>query len=669
MASSSDIQNLITQIKNQRADYDTRWLQWYLGHLKGDQQDAAIQAVQQRVESGDLGNSVNDINVDVHQAVDQKVAQDNVFNNPAQRLAGQGHMALTPFDDHTPYSADQLKALQNYFDTDKFLKDHKDAQNAIVDQLLKNAGAGDPVEKAKQINFDQRSQEERTIYYGQKASKSDLNLEFLTDDTAAQRDGITIPNNAFTDQDNAPKALDVSALKKYIASLPNEATKVATVDAIRKWAQDNSHWTPLQSSDINNMLQAAHQTAADSLGRQYALTTNAAQKQELLKQAQGELMPGQQLTDASLRPKAAAAASKPAASTTAQDQIPFGAPSGAGTNWKPSSDQADLYKQVTGQDFEKAYQAFSQNYAIAAQQYDQNTGLLYGKEQIWTQGNYNPTTGAWTYGEAVPKSQAQGQRKGQNVTPSRAQFMAMQSTGKLKLAYQVENLARQYWTQNYGTQIPQDLMSQIYGQINKLSMDQVYELLGSSGSSGSSPLSYLITGGKTSTGQWSGNGAIDQVIESYVSNHPELTQASTQQAAVNNFITQYTNTIGHAPSAAEIQQATGADATTINTIIDNVQMGNGMTYGTYSKAYSRLAPQWQQYFGKDPSATQLAWSVGRTDQDIQDYINNSPSRVSGLNIGTYEGYQKFLDDVGGGLWGTGSNDAMVQALHQHVSSK
>lgn len=96
--------------------------------------------------------------------------------------------------------------------------------------------------------------------------------------------------------------------------------------------------------------------------------------------------------------------------------------------------------------------------------------------------------------------------------------------------------------------------------------------------------------------------------------------------------------------------------------------GSSMNYGAYSTAQSMLGSQWEEYFGRAPTMSELQWSIGQTPQDIQNFIYNSPSKVSGLTIGKYQDYSNEIQNVQGDLPVSASDDFM-SSLHQAVTKK
>jgi len=104
----------------------------------------------------------------------------------------------------------------------------------------------------------------------------------------------------------------------------------------------------------------------------------------------------------------------------------------------------------------------------------------------------------------------------------------------------------------------------------------------------------------------------------------------------------------------------------------------GLNLGGYISSYNSLQTLWTQYFGtgKVPSNSQIAWGVGKSQQQILDYINNSPSSVAGVNIGRYNDIanliQNFNAPSGSGSTNSFSSvvdDSIVNSLHQAITQK
>lgn len=105
---------------------------------------------------------------------------------------------------------------------------------------------------------------------------------------------------------------------------------------------------------------------------------------------------------------------------------------------------------------------------------------------------------------------------------------------------------------------------------------------------------------------------------------------------------------------------------------------HGLNLGGYISSYNTLQTLWGQYFGtgKTPSNSQIAWGVGKSQQQILDYINNSASSVAGVTIGRYNDIanliQNFNQPTGTGNTNSFSSvvdDSIVNSLHQAISQK
>ena len=188
---------------------------------------------------------------------------------------------------------------------------------------------------------------------------------------------------------------------------------------------------------------------------------------------------------------------------------------------------------------------------------------------------------------------------------------------------------------------------------------------------GTLPSSILTYTGGSGTGTGSlGTGGI---VGTYVQAHPS---AFLQGETISNQIAQdFQNKLNRAPTAADFA-ALGKDPAPqeITAYIDNQPAPGapGMTYGAYSSAVSSLTPMWQQYFGKDPSISELRWAVGKSPEDLQSFINNSSSSIPGVTIGQKNDYQTFIDGFDKGTGGghglsAGIDDSLIKDLHTQIT--
>jgi hypothetical protein len=177
-------------------------------------------------------------------------------------------------------------------------------------------------------------------------------------------------------------------------------------------------------------------------------------------------------------------------------------------------------------------------------------------------------------------------------------------------------------------------------------------------------------GAGTSTGSIGSGG----IVGTYEQVHPSpFLQGETIQQGI---AAAFEKAFNRSPTAGDMK-ALGSNPTPaqIQTYIDNQPMpGYNMTYGAFTAASSQLTPLWQQYFGHDPTPTQLKWAVGKSSQDITDFIDNSASSVPGVTIGVKNNYETFINslDTSGATthaFSAGVDDSLIKSLHDHLQSQ
>ena len=100
----------------------------------------------------------------------------------------------------------------------------------------------------------------------------------------------------------------------------------------------------------------------------------------------------------------------------------------------------------------------------------------------------------------------------------------------------------------------------------------------------------------------------------------------------------------------------------------------GATMGQELQAQNNIDALWEQYYGGKPSPQELAWAIGKSQDEIMNHILDSPSRVAGATIGRYEGISKILQDFNSGQGANVSissvvDDAAVNALHGAIATQ
>ena len=107
-------------------------------------------------------------------------------------------------------------------------------------------------------------------------------------------------------------------------------------------------------------------------------------------------------------------------------------------------------------------------------------------------------------------------------------------------------------------------------------------------------------------------------------------------------------------------------------LLDQVMPGTRVTYGAYSVAEGNLTSQWEAAFGGPPNAKEVAWAVGKSATDIEDFINNSSSSIPGVTIGEKNDYENFIQGFDKGTSGGHGlsaqiDDSMISDLHQQIT--
>lgn len=175
-----------------------------------------------------------------------------------------------------------------------------------------------------------------------------------------------------------------------------------------------------------------------------------------------------------------------------------------------------------------------------------------------------------------------------------------------------------------------------------------------------------LAGGSSSTALGApastSGGILGTIEQNYLVEHP--VGVDTQQAADTRLTNSFA-VLGRPPTAAEYKQLQNASAEQITAYIDSQPAaGTGMTYGTYSTLFDANQKQWQQYFGHDPTPTELRSIAGMTPDEVTAYIMNSPSKsVQGATIGEASDYVKMWDSTQKALGGSNVSDWMLSQIH------
>lgn len=291
---------------------------------------------------------------------------------------------------------------------------------------------------------------------------------------------------------------------------------------------------------------------------------------------------------------------------------------------------------------------------------------------------------------------AHQQGGGQGATLTLQQFAQQKAQNNIGPWAAVMQAINGIWQSQTGAQMPASVLMGIISRLNALPQAQqsnilyaasLYmtnaanaqangQLFDQTGSYASGILSLMpstiltyTAGSGTDTGSLGSDG--------YVGQEMQLFPGALQGEQVTTEIAQaFEKALNRAPTSADIS-ALGTDPTpaAIQQYIDNQQMpGTHMTYGAYTAASSQLTPLWQQYFGKDPTNAELSWAVGKSPEDITDFIDNSPSAIPGVTIGVKNDYESFInsldtaDPQGNHAFSSQVDDSMISQLHQQVTA-
>lgn len=145
---------------------------------------------------------------------------------------------------------------------------------------------------------------------------------------------------------------------------------------------------------------------------------------------------------------------------------------------------------------------------------------------------------------------------------------------------------------------------------------------------------------------------------------PALTpEQARQQSLKNSIASQYQSIFGKAPSDAQVNSMMGMNARDQQNYLNNQQYKMGLTYGQWTVAEGNINKQYMQYFGRNATDEEVAWANGKSVDDIQSHIMDSPSRVDGLKMGQYMNYKQALDDESTKQFGYAAPDEMIKAFH------
>lgn len=149
-----------------------------------------------------------------------------------------------------------------------------------------------------------------------------------------------------------------------------------------------------------------------------------------------------------------------------------------------------------------------------------------------------------------------------------------------------------------------------------------------------------------------------------------LTPAQQRRQALENQVAvQYQQATGHPPSQGQINQMAGMNSIDLQKFLDTQPFKNGLTVGQWSDSMGRIDKYYQQYFGRKATDEEITWASGKSDDQIQSHIMESPSRVSGLNMGQYTSYKTSLDTVMQNTYGYEAPDSLIKDFHHATTGQ
>jgi len=142
---------------------------------------------------------------------------------------------------------------------------------------------------------------------------------------------------------------------------------------------------------------------------------------------------------------------------------------------------------------------------------------------------------------------------------------------------------------------------------------------------------------------------------------------SPQQAALEkqkyDLASEYLKTTGKSASDAQINQMIGMSQAQRDQFFMDQPYRNGLTLGQWQTSQSRVNKLYQSYFGRDANDQEITWANGKSDDDVMHHINESPSKISGLNVGQYSTYRQVLDKISQDQYGRPADDTIVKGFH------
>lgn len=223
------------------------------------------------------------------------------------------------------------------------------------------------------------------------------------------------------------------------------------------------------------------------------------------------------------------------------------------------------------------------------------------------------------------------------------------------------------YEQDYGQQMPAALKTQLVDAINKQGDPQWRQLALSEAQKAAQGDSAA----QTALGELYSTSFLNTTIQAYVAKNPApgtiaANQAKIDQTQTNSIMSQYRSIFGKDVDPATLAKLKSMDVDQFNQWL-NSQPYHGTTYGAYQNTLSQYKSQWLKAFGTEPNDAQIRAMAGKNQQEVQSYIDNSPSRVSGVNIGQYQSYVAAGDDLSKQMFGRPLDDHLIGLMHQALT--
>jgi hypothetical protein len=211
--------------------------------------------------------------------------------------------------------------------------------------------------------------------------------------------------------------------------------------------------------------------------------------------------------------------------------------------------------------------------------------------------------------------------------------------------------AQEYWSATYGGEMPQSVVDQIQQAIAQ----------------GGQGMARMLAGATLTT---TVSGQLPSFVKTIVDNAAAMDpstkgQLVSQEEATlaTSRVKQYVDTFGVAPSLDQ-QQIVGMDQQSWTDYMNDQQYRSGMTLGQYTNARTALDNAgWENWFGGQPSDSDVKWAMGKSAEDITARIDQSPyAPIPGMNIGTYQAFSTEGNSISTALFGSSLPDHLIKAM-------